>query len=158
MYTTQRADGGRDVARRRSDGIGDAEILTSGAPDVVTVAVGPTGDWIVYSARGREDRLDIFGLNTADGGAPMVLVDNERVVGLVQGPGSLAAYPMGKGSGSVTTFSQADGFVTIGRHEEIVEAGATVVGFSRFEVGEGIEKKSVNFAEEVAAQAAAQGN
>ncbi len=37
------------------------------------------------------------------------------------------------------------------------KAGATVVGFSRFEVGEGIEKKSVNFAEEVAAQAAAQG-
>jgi putative molybdopterin biosynthesis protein len=38
----------------------------------------------------------------------------------------LAAYPMGKGSGSVTTFSRADGFVTIGRHEEIVEAGAAV--------------------------------
>jgi serine/threonine protein kinase/Tol biopolymer transport system component len=79
VYTTQRADGGRDVARRRSDGIGEAEILTTGVPDVVTVAVGPTGDWIVYSARGREDRLDIFGSNTADGGAPMVLVDNERV-------------------------------------------------------------------------------
>ena len=42
------------------------------------------------------------------------------------GPDGLAAYPMGKGSGSVTTFSRADGFVTIGRHEEIVEAGATV--------------------------------
>jgi putative molybdopterin biosynthesis protein len=39
---------------------------------------------------------------------------------------SLAAYPMGKGSGSVTTFSHADGFVTIGRHQEIVEQ-ATVV-------------------------------
>ena len=48
------------------------------------------------------------------------------LVGLVQGPDGLAAYPMGKGSGSVTTFSQADGFVTIGRHEEIVEAGAPV--------------------------------
>ncbi len=33
---------------------------------------------------------------------------------------------MGKGSGSVTTFSRADGFVTIGRHEEIIEAGAMV--------------------------------
>ena len=33
---------------------------------------------------------------------------------------------MGKGSGSVTTFSRADGFVTIDRHEEIVEAGAPV--------------------------------
>lgn len=48
------------------------------------------------------------------------------LVGLVGGEGQLAAYPMGKGSGSVTTFSRADGFVTIGRHEEIVEAGATV--------------------------------
>jgi putative molybdopterin biosynthesis protein len=39
---------------------------------------------------------------------------------------SLAAYPMGQGSGSVTTFSRADGFTTIGRHEEIVEAGTVV--------------------------------
>jgi len=38
----------------------------------------------------------------------------------------LAAYPMGQGSGSVTTFSRADGFATIGRHEEIVEAGTTL--------------------------------
>ena len=36
------------------------------------------------------------------------------------------------------------------------EAGATVVGFDRLEVGEGIEKKVENFAEEVMAQA--QGN
>jgi putative molybdopterin biosynthesis protein len=54
------------------------------------------------------------------------------LVGLVAGPRSatheqkLAAYPMGKGSGSVTTFSRADGFVTIGRHEELLEAGADV--------------------------------
>jgi len=48
------------------------------------------------------------------------------LVGLVDGPRGLAAYPMGKGSGSVTTFSRADGFVTIGRHEEIVEAGSPV--------------------------------
>lgn len=38
----------------------------------------------------------------------------------------LAAYPMGKGSGSVTTFSHADGFVTIDRHQEIVEQAAIV--------------------------------
>jgi len=48
------------------------------------------------------------------------------LVGLVEGRDGLAAYPMGKGSGSVTTFSRADGFVTIGRHEEIVEAGSPV--------------------------------
>jgi len=48
------------------------------------------------------------------------------LVGLVAGDRHLAAYPMGKGSGSVTTFSRADGFVTIGRHDEIVEAGSPV--------------------------------
>ena len=48
------------------------------------------------------------------------------LVGLVSRGDQLIAYPMGKGSGSVTTFSRADGFVTIDRHEEIVEAGAEV--------------------------------
>jgi molybdopterin molybdotransferase/putative molybdopterin biosynthesis protein len=54
------------------------------------------------------------------------------LVGLVEtaadegGATSLAAYPMGQGSGSVTTFSRADGFTTIGRHEEIVQAGTLV--------------------------------
>lgn len=54
------------------------------------------------------------------------------LVGLVQGDRptaegvELVAYPLGKGSGSVTTFSRADGFVTIPRHTEIVEAGTVV--------------------------------
>jgi putative molybdopterin biosynthesis protein len=53
------------------------------------------------------------------------------LVGLVEAPDkgagtSLAAYPMGQGSGSVTTFSRADGFATIGRHTEIVEAGTAI--------------------------------
>ena len=39
---------------------------------------------------------------------------------------ALTAYPMGQGSGSVTTFSRADGFTTIDRHEEIVPAGTIV--------------------------------
>jgi len=39
---------------------------------------------------------------------------------------SLTAYPLGKGSGSVTTFSHADGFIVISRHEEIVPADQTV--------------------------------
>ncbi len=37
-----------------------------------------------------------------------------------------AAFPMGKGSGSVTTFSRADGFITIDRHREIVAADSVV--------------------------------
>jgi putative molybdopterin biosynthesis protein len=39
---------------------------------------------------------------------------------------ALSAYPMGKGSGSVTSFSRADGFVRIDRNTERVEAGTTV--------------------------------
>src|SRR5262249_41668357 len=38
----------------------------------------------------------------------------------------LSAYPMGKGSGSVTAFSRADGFVVIPRQQEYLEAGETV--------------------------------
>jgi putative molybdopterin biosynthesis protein len=53
------------------------------------------------------------------------------LVGLVDAGGSpgepaLAAYPMGQGSGSVTTFSRADGFTTIARHHEIIPAGTIV--------------------------------
>lgn len=48
------------------------------------------------------------------------------LVGLVPTDAGLAAYPMGKGSGSVTTFSGADGFITIGQHTEILDAGAVV--------------------------------
>jgi len=40
--------------------------------------------------------------------------------------GGLAAYPIAKGSGSVTTFSQADGFIAIEQHVEAVPAGAAV--------------------------------
>jgi putative molybdopterin biosynthesis protein len=36
------------------------------------------------------------------------------------------AYPMGKGSGSVTTFSRADGFVIIPRQREYLESGEAV--------------------------------
>jgi putative molybdopterin biosynthesis protein len=48
------------------------------------------------------------------------------LVNLLQGPAGLAAYPLGKGSGSVTSFSQADGFLVIPRNQEFVEAGETV--------------------------------
>jgi putative molybdopterin biosynthesis protein len=42
------------------------------------------------------------------------------------GEGPLAAYPNSKGSGAVTAFSQADGFITIGQHIESVPAGTPV--------------------------------
>ena len=40
--------------------------------------------------------------------------------------GRLAAYPIAKDSGSVTTFSQAEGFIDIGRHVESVAAETRV--------------------------------
>lgn len=41
-------------------------------------------------------------------------------------PHSYYAFPMGKGSGSVTTFSGADGFITIDQHTELLEADSHV--------------------------------
>ncbi len=63
----------------------------------------------VNSEVGRTEYLLVGLVETADGGEM-----------------PLAAYPMGQGSGSVTSFSRADGFATIGRHEEIVQAGAII--------------------------------
>jgi putative molybdopterin biosynthesis protein len=48
------------------------------------------------------------------------------MVSLVRGPEGLAAYPLGKGSGAVTSFAQADGFVTVPAMAEVVEAGTAV--------------------------------
>jgi putative molybdopterin biosynthesis protein len=49
------------------------------------------------------------------------------LVGLVRLPdGELAAYPMGKGSGSVTAFSRADGFIRIERNTELVDEDTEV--------------------------------
>ncbi|MBW2279329.1 MAG: molybdopterin biosynthesis protein [Deltaproteobacteria bacterium] len=63
--------------------------------------------------------------------AQRVVSDRGRLeyllVGLVDDAGGgLAAYPMGRGSGSVTSFSRADGFVRIARNTEIVDEGSRV--------------------------------
>lgn len=42
------------------------------------------------------------------------------LVSLVPSDSGMVAYPMGKGSGSVTTFSRADGYVTIDKHREFL--------------------------------------
>jgi putative molybdopterin biosynthesis protein len=52
------------------------------------------------------------------------LVPREETASVGQAP--FAAYPMGKGSGSVTTFSGADGFITIDRHQEILPSESVV--------------------------------
>ena len=88
------------------------------------------------AGRGIEDRATVqarlaVSVNSEIGRTEYLLV------GLVEAPDRawvpvpirsphLAAYPMGQGSGSVTTFSRADGFTTIDRHEEIVPAGTMV--------------------------------
>ncbi len=48
------------------------------------------------------------------------------LVSLFDRDDGLAAYPIGKGSGSVTTFSQADGFLTIGPQTELLDEGSDV--------------------------------
>ena len=48
------------------------------------------------------------------------------LVNLAPGEDGLSAYPMGKGSGSVTTFSGADGFLTIPSQTEYLESGSAV--------------------------------
>ncbi|QDT48244.1 Molybdopterin molybdenumtransferase [Symmachiella dynata] len=48
------------------------------------------------------------------------------LVSLVRRGDDLAAYPMGKGSGSVTTFSGADGFLTIDSQTEMLDADTRV--------------------------------
>ncbi len=48
------------------------------------------------------------------------------LVGIVNSSNKPVAFPMGKGSGSVTSFARADGFVTIDRHCEIVDEGSEV--------------------------------
>ena len=68
---------------------------------------------------------------TVEAALPM-RVNSERgrteylLVGLVHAATGWTAYPMGKGSGSVTTFSGADGFITIDQHTEMLDAGSVV--------------------------------
>ena len=49
-----------------------------------------------------------------------------NLVELVDGPTGLAAYPIGAGSGSVTAFGRADGFVRIDASTEYLSAGENV--------------------------------
>ncbi len=68
---------------------------------------------------------------TAEAVAPLRMPSAEGrteycLVNLVEGPQGLSAYPLGAGSGSVSTFSRADGFVRIPEQTEYVSAGAPV--------------------------------
>jgi putative molybdopterin biosynthesis protein len=83
----------------------------AGRPDDPTSAVRARLPMRVNSERGRTEYLlvGLVGLDESNEHSPRY-----------------AAYPMGKGSGSVTTFSRADGFVIIPRQREYLEAGDVV--------------------------------
>src|SRR2546425_5651839 len=73
------------------------------------------------AGRGVEDRTVVEArlavrVNSEIGRTEYLLVGLVDAGDTAGGP-SLAAYPMGQGSGSVTSFSRADGFTTIGQHE-----------------------------------------
>jgi putative molybdopterin biosynthesis protein len=74
----------------------------------------------VNSERGRTEYL-LVGLVSGEGAGA-----STEYSALSTPYSNLVAYPMGKGSGSVTAFSRADGFVIIPRQREYLEAGATV--------------------------------
>jgi putative molybdopterin biosynthesis protein len=59
-------------------------------------------------------------IDSAPGRTQYVLVD------LVDGTSGMAAYPIGAGSGSVTAFGRADGFIRIPANTEYVEKGSPV--------------------------------
>jgi putative molybdopterin biosynthesis protein len=85
----------------------------------------------LLAGRGAQERTVVRArlpvkINSEIGRTEYLLVGLVETVADDAAGASLAAYPMGQGSGSVTTFSRADGFVTIGRHEEIVQPGTLV--------------------------------
>ena len=83
----------------------------------------------VNSERGRTEYLLVGLVQKDEGGRMKDETNNDPPSGssFILPPSSfLVAYPMGKGSGSVTTFSRADGFVTIPRQCEFLDAGEEV--------------------------------
>jgi elongation factor Ts len=97
-----------------------------------------------------------------EGDVPQALIEKEREIRLAQAANSgkppeivekMIAGQMRKFIGEITLLGQPfvkDPDTTVGK---LLGKDAAVVAFTRFEVGEGIEKKEVNFAEEVLAQA-----
>jgi putative molybdopterin biosynthesis protein len=77
----------------------------------------------VNSERGRTEYL-LVGLVPEE--IPKPPIESSKPAGFEDASRGLVAYPMGKGSGSVTTFSRADGFVIIPRQREYLEAGEVV--------------------------------
>lgn len=98
----------------------------------------------------------------AESDVPPALLEKEREIRLAQAANSgkppeivekMIVGQMRKFVGEITLLGQPfvkDPDTTVGK---LLGKDATVAAFTRYEVGEGIEKKEVNFAEEVMAQA-----
>ena len=127
------------VLARLVGAAGGAGLLPSSPPD----ASGVPGEGTAF-APGRQEPLQPSAAATgsgeptagADGASVSATLatraDSERgrteflLVGLMPGAQGLAAYPTGKGSGAVTAFSHADGFIIIPAQTEVVAAGTPV--------------------------------
>jgi putative molybdopterin biosynthesis protein len=89
----------------------------AGLPPATAEAVSATLPVRLGSERGRTEYVMVSLVHGA-GTAGMA--------GTAAGEGALAAYPLSKGSGAVTAFSHADGFLAIDAQAEAVEAGTPV--------------------------------
>jgi putative molybdopterin biosynthesis protein len=112
--------------------------LLAGRPPEETAVVEARVPFRVNSERGRTEYL-LVGLvesttgdtgDTGDTGKEQKKDFTSRLSSFPVSPVSpvvqFSAYPMGKGSGSVTAFSRADGFVIISRQREYLEGGEVV--------------------------------
>jgi putative molybdopterin biosynthesis protein len=111
----------------------------AGEPDEPNITVRARLPFRVNSERGRTEYL-LVGLveddkvtswqgdkvTNNDAGSVAIAGSPSPRHPVTLSPCQFIAYPMGKGSGSVTTFSCADGFVTIPRQREYLEAGEEV--------------------------------
>lgn len=87
--------------------------------DVVAPLIRTMAGWPAREARERPARLALR--------APSELGRTEFVmVSLGDGPDGPVAFPLGKGSGSVTAFAQADGYVVAPATRDALEAGEAV--------------------------------
>jgi putative molybdopterin biosynthesis protein len=108
-----------------------------GRPEAASSGVQAHLPFRVNSERGRTEYLLVSLVesttgNTGDTGTERA---NQPAIAHTYSPASsspvfpvvrFSAYPMGKGSGSVTSFSRADGFVVIPRQREYLDAGEVV--------------------------------
>jgi putative molybdopterin biosynthesis protein len=96
-------------------------VILPGFPTSATVTFHEFVQPLVRAMAGlnREEQQTIPGraavrVNSRKGQLEYVLVH------VVRGPAGYTAYPIGKGSGSMTTFSQADGFLKIPTNQEML--------------------------------------